>query len=168
MVVRFIEKTHLSAKALIQKAKNIFKKVKEPFKGSQGKQKEISISDCLTSALAVFKLKYPSLLQFEEDKKKEHADKNLKNLFGLENTPCDTYMRERLDEVNPRELRSAFTSIFSALQRGKQLEKFVFLDGKYFLLNDGTGFFHPKKFIVIIAVKNIIKRMAPLLTTIKC
>jgi hypothetical protein len=54
-------------------------------------------------------------------------------------------MRERLDEVKPRELRPAFTSIFSALQRGKQLEKYVFLEGKYLVLNDGTGFFSSKQ-----------------------
>lgn len=145
MVARPVEKKHLSAKGLIDRAKKVFQKVKEPFKGGQGKEKEISITDCLTSALAIFKLKFPSLLQFEEEKSKEHVAENLKNLFGLENIPSDTYMRERLDEVNPRELRSAFTSIFSALQRGKQLENFVFLDGKYLLLNDGTGFFSSKK-----------------------
>lgn len=145
MATRLVEKTHLSAKSLIQKARNVFKKVKELPKGDQGKQKDISITDCLTSALAIFKLKFPSLLQFEEERREEYVAENLKNLFGLENIPCDTYMRERLDEINPRELRHAFTSIFSALQRGKQLEKFVYLDGKYLLLMDGTGFFSSKK-----------------------
>ena len=145
MATRLVEKTYLSAKGLIGKARNVFKKVKEPPKGGQGKQKEISIIDCLMSALAIFKLKFPSLLQFEEEMQEEHVKKNLKNLFELENIPCDTYMRERLDEINPREIRPAFTSIFSALQRGKQLEQFVYLDGKYLLLNDGTGFFSSKK-----------------------
>lgn len=145
MSARCIEKKHLSAKGLIAKAKNVFQKVKEPLKGTQGKEKKISITDSLTSALAIFKLKYSSLLQFEEEKNKEHIAENLKNLFGLERTPCDTYMRERLDEVNPREIRPAFTSIFSTLQRGKQLEKYVFLEDKYLLLNDGTGFFSSKQ-----------------------
>jgi hypothetical protein len=145
MTNRLIEKVHLSAKGLIDRARSVFQKVKEPCKGGQGKQKEISLTDCLTSALAIFKLKFPSLLQFEDEKKEEHVEQNLKNLFSLDNIPCDTYMRERLDEIDPRELRPAFTSIFSALQRGKQLEKFVFLDGKYLLLNDGTGFFSSKK-----------------------
>ena len=124
MAARLVEKEHLSAKGLIQK-------VKEPPTGTQGRPKEISITDCLTSALAIFKMKFPSLLQFEEEKQKEHIKQNLINLFGLENIPCDTYMRERLDEVKPRELRPAFTSIFSALQRGKQLEKYVFLERRY-------------------------------------
>lgn len=145
MTARLIEKTYLSAKGLISRVRKIFQQVKEPSKGDQGKEQKISISDCLTSALAIFKLKFPSLLQFEKEQKEPHIEKNLKNLFKLDNIPCDTYMRERLDEVDPRELRPAFTSVFSALQRGKELEKFVFLDGKYLMLNDGTGFFSSKK-----------------------
>lgn len=140
-----VEKLHLSARGLIKKARGIFKKVKEPLKGGQGKQKEISIADCLSSALAIFKLKFSSLLQFEDALTDEHIKQNIKNLFELENVPCDTYMRERLDEVNPQNLRPAFTRVFTALQRGKELEKFTFLDGKYLLLNDGTGFFSSKK-----------------------
>jgi len=48
MVARSVEKIHLSAKGLIEKARKVFKKVKEPTRGGQGKQKEISITDCLT------------------------------------------------------------------------------------------------------------------------
>ena len=55
MAARLVEKEHLSAKGLIQKAKNVFQKVKEPPTGTQGRPKEISITDCLTSALAIFK-----------------------------------------------------------------------------------------------------------------
>jgi len=36
MATRLVEKEHLSAKGLIAKVRNVFKKVKEPFKGSQG------------------------------------------------------------------------------------------------------------------------------------
>lgn len=54
-------------------------------------------------------------------------------------------MRERLDEIDPNDVRKSFTSVFSSLQRGKILEKYEFLDGKYLLLSDGTGFFSSKK-----------------------
>lgn len=141
MSTRFIEKLTLSAKGLISTARDAFKQVKAPIKGNQGLAKEISITDCLTAALAIFKLKYPSLLQFEKAKSKQHIAQNLKNLFGLKRVPCDTYMRERLDEIDLKDLRKAFTSIFANVQRGKSLEKFVFLEGKYLLLSDGTGFF---------------------------
>lgn len=96
------------------------------------------------SALAIFKLKFPSLLQFEMAKEAEPIKQNLKYLFKIRNVPCDTYMRERLDEIDPNDIRKAYTSIFSSLQRGKVLEKYQFLDGKYLLLNDGTGFFLQK------------------------
>ena len=43
--------------------------------------------------------------------------------------PSDTWMRERLDEVAPRDLRCCFTRIHSALQRGKVLEDWTVLDG---------------------------------------
>ncbi len=145
MVTRLAEKIHLSAKGLIENVRGIFKKVKEPKKGGQGQAKEISLADCLSSALAIFKLKFPSLLQFEDALTDDHIKQNIKNLFNVDNVPCDTYMRERLDEVNPRDIRPTFTKIFSTLQRGKELEKFVYLDGKYLLLNDGTGFFSSKK-----------------------
>lgn len=145
MTARLLEKTYLSAKGLLKKVRNSFKKVKEPPRGGQGKIKEITITDCLMSALAMFKLKFSSLLQFEENKEEEPIKQNLESLFGLKRIPCDTYVRERLDEVDPNDLRTAFTSVFSALQRGKELEKYVFLEDKYLLLSDGTGFFSSKK-----------------------
>lgn len=144
MVARLVAKTHLSAKGLIEKVRGVFKNAKEPKKGGQGHAKEISLVDCLSSALAIFKLKFPSLLQFDDALMDNHIKQNIKNLFDLENIPCDTYMRERLDEVNPRDIRPAFSKVFSTLQRGKELEKFVYLDGKYLLLNDGTRFFSSK------------------------
>ena len=49
MTSRLVAKAHLSAKGLINRAREVFKKVKEPPKGGQGKQKDISITDCLSS-----------------------------------------------------------------------------------------------------------------------
>lgn len=145
MVARLTEKINLSAKGLLAKVKKKFGRVKEPPKGEQGRAKNITITDCLMSALAVFKLKFPSLLQFDKEKEDGPLKVNLENLFGVDNVPCDTYMRERLDEIEPKDVRPAFTSIFSELQRGKVLEKYEFMDGKYLLLSDGTGFFSSKK-----------------------
>ncbi len=50
-------------------------------------------------------------------------------------------MRERLDQVDSINIRPAFTSVFSLIQRGKILEDYKFL-GKYLLCAcDGTGMF---------------------------
>jgi len=44
---------------------------------------------------------------------------NLRSLFGVEMPPSDTWMRERLEEVDPRDLRRCFRQIHAALQRGR-------------------------------------------------
>ena len=49
MASQLIEKIHLSAKGLLNKARKVFEKVKEPPKGGQGNKKQISIADCLIS-----------------------------------------------------------------------------------------------------------------------
>jgi len=145
MAARPKEKVNLSAKGLLSKARKIFGSVKEPLKGDQGKSKDIKISDCLMSALAIFKLKFSSLLQFDKEKIEEPVKTNLKNLFGINNVPSDTYIRERLDNIDPSDIRPAFKAIFSAIQRGKVLEDYKFINGKYLLSGDGTGFFSSKK-----------------------
>lgn len=145
MAKQLTEKTHLSAKGLLSRAREVFQKVGEPPVGRQGNLKNIGIADCCMSALAMFKLKFPSMLQFDKGQQEEPIKQNIRNLFKVKRVPCDTYMRERLDVIKPKEIRPAFRSIFSALQRGKALEKYVFLDGKYLLLSDGTGYFSSEK-----------------------
>jgi hypothetical protein len=98
---------------------------------------EITLTDALMSAFAMFSLKSPSLLAFD----KERAEGNLHTIYGIERVPCDTHMREILDPVSPKWLRPLFTSVFRQLQRGKALEQMAFLDGHYLLALDGTEYF---------------------------
>jgi DDE family transposase len=98
---------------------------------------DISLSDALMSAFAMFSLKAPSLLAFD----KERTEDNLQRIYGLERVPCDTSMREILDPVEPESLRPLFKGLFGALQRGKALEEMVFVEGHYLLALDGTGYF---------------------------
>ena len=101
---------------------------------------DITLSDVLMSAFAMFSLKAPSLLAFD----KERAEDNLHTIYGIQRVPCDTYMREILDPVSPKWLRPVFTSVFRQLQRGKALEPMTFLDGHYLLALDGTEYFSSK------------------------
>lgn len=94
------------------------------------------------SGLAVFSLKYPSLLNYDRDR--DLIETNLRNLFGIKQLPSDTYMRERLDEVDPSELRRCFTGLFGAVQRSKKLEAYQYLKGSYCVSIDGTGYFSSK------------------------
>ena len=105
-----------------------------------------SWENCLMSGLAIFGLKFPSLLQFEKDKHAESMTRrNLRTLYGIENVPSDTCLRERLDQITPEQLRRPFKQIFAHLQRGKMLERYRYLDGYYLLALDGTGQFSSEK-----------------------
>lgn len=101
----------------------------------------ISLADALMSGLAVFSLKYPSLLQFDQQRDDPAEAHNLRTLYGVQQAPCDTQMREIIDEVGPPSLRPAFKAVFSNLQRGKVLESYTYLGDYYLLSVDGTGFF---------------------------
>jgi hypothetical protein len=95
------------------------------------------VADAVMSGFALFALKDPSLLAFE----KRRNDENIKSLFLVDQVPCDTYMRELLDPVDPDALRPMFTDIFRELQRGKALQSFVFHEDHYLLSLDGTEYF---------------------------
>jgi hypothetical protein len=135
----------LSAVGLLTIVRTEFDKIQTPREPAPGK-KNISFTDCLMSAFAMFSLKYPSLLQFDTSHRLDpQVRHNLGTLYGIEQVPCDTYMRERLDEGDPFSLRKVYKRLFAFLQRGKALEPYRYLNGRYLLAGDGTGFFASNK-----------------------
>ena len=105
------------------------------------KPTKISLTDCIMSCFAIFSLKWSSLLKYEEEKTNPKTLKNLRNLYHVSTPPSDTYMRERLDELDPATLRMGFKKIFALLQRGKELEQYQYLNDYYLISIDGTGHF---------------------------
>lgn len=101
----------------------------------------IPLRDALLSGLAVFGLKCPSLLQFDQQRHDPAVAHNLRTLYGVHQVPCDSQLREILDGVDPRTLRPVFKALFAQLQRGKVLEAYQYLGGYYLASVDGTGFF---------------------------
>lgn len=73
------------------------------------------------SGLAMFGFSFPSLLQFDKIRLEKTIKANLKELYGVEQAPCDTQMRDVLDPVNPEDLRPAFDSTHRQLLRAKSL-----------------------------------------------
>ena len=127
---------HLSADALFHVVRSGFASLPE----HRLDEPEISLTDALMSAFAMFSLKAPSLLAFD----KERAEGNLHTIYGIERVPCDTHMRTILDPVSPKVLRPVFKRVFRQVQRGKALESMTFLDGHYLLALDGTEYFSSK------------------------
>lgn len=97
------------------------------------------------SGLAVFGLKCPSLLDFDKKRADPIIAQNLRDLYHVDTPPSDTYLRERLDEVDPVLIRPAFKKIFACFQRGKGLEEFEFWNGHVLISADGTGQFSSSK-----------------------
>ena len=126
----------LSIPGLLKKTRQLFEKIPDSKPSSS-----IPLADHLMSGMAIFGLKYPSLLQFDQDRFGELTEPNLKSLYGILKAPSDTYLRERLDQVDPISLRQTYTQLFHYLQRGKGLEGFDCLGGHYLLSIDGTGYF---------------------------
>jgi hypothetical protein len=124
---------HLSADALLRLVHTGFDHIPD----DRAADADISLTDALMSAFALFSLTSPALLAFD----KERTEGNLHTIYGIQRVPCDTHMREILDPVSPESLRPVFKSVLTQLQRGKALEPMVFLDDRYLLALDGTGSF---------------------------
>jgi len=131
------ERKLLSANALIRCVRQGFEKIPE----HRPTGIKISLTDVLMSAFAMFSLKDPSLLAFDRRRNSPTLSHNLQAIYHIENIPSDTALREILDPIDPETIRPIFGDIFRALQRGKALEQFQFLDGAYLLSLDGTGYF---------------------------
>jgi hypothetical protein len=99
----------------------------------------IPLEDVLMSGFAMFSLKDPSLLVF--DQRRHEQPESLHGVFGVGVIPSDTQMRTILDEVLPTSLRRPFRSVFHQLQRGKVLNKMKCFGDYLLLAIDGTGIY---------------------------
>ena len=115
---------HLSADPLHRTLKAAFQRIPD-----HRTKPEISLPDALLSGFAMFSLKDSSLLAFDERRRAG----NLQALYGIDQVPSDTQLREILDPVDPEFLRPAFLEIFKAAQRGQALEPFLFHEAAYLL-----------------------------------
>jgi hypothetical protein len=130
---------HLGIPSLIKAVYDHFSKIPDP---REFKRKGFApLSDHLMSGLAVFGLKCPSLLDYDRKRKDIATGYNLRDLYHVEDPPSDTYLRMRLDEVDPDTIRPAFKKLFALFQRGKGVEEFEYLDGNVLISVDGTGHF---------------------------
>ena len=128
---------HLSADSLVALLRTRFANIRDPRSGKPA----ISLTDALMSAFALFALKDPSLLVFEQRRK----DENMKSLYHIERVPSDTQMRVILDPLPTEDLRPCFQAVFREVQRGKVLEDYRYLDEGYLLSLDGTQYFTSEK-----------------------
>ena len=130
---------HLWIKDLLSNVKKKFEKIKDT---TAKRTRDYPLIDCLMSGLAIFGMKYASLLKFDKDARTNETIKlNLQSLYQVIQAPCDTQLRERLDKVDPNQLQAGLNTIITQLQRGKSLEAYQHIDGYYLMPLDGSGYF---------------------------
>ena len=82
-----------SAPSLLGVVRSVFSKIPDHRTGTT----KFTLADALMSGLAVFGLKYASLLNFDEDQDDPIIRHNLKTLYGVGLAPCDSQLREICD-----------------------------------------------------------------------
>jgi len=138
---------------LLKRVRQSFEKIKDYRKGKSND----SLPDVLMSGLAIFGLKYPSLLAFDNDKDTPRLRHNLQHLYGVKDkAPSDSRLREILDDVPPDVFRETTVSVIQEVQRQGVLETFRYLEG-YLVSSDGTGLFSSTKICCPECCENIIK-----------
>lgn len=86
----------LSTPRLLAQVREAFESIPDH---RQATKCDITLVDALMSGLAVFALKFPSLLKFDEQRHEDHIRHNLETLYGVTQAPCDTQLREIIDPV---------------------------------------------------------------------
>jgi len=93
----------------------LIKLVREGFKSIKDHRKynfTYSLEDLLSAGFAIFSLKDPSLLAFREQY--PMRSENLKRIYGIDQIPADTALREGLDGVAPANLQGLFKPLLPA------------------------------------------------------
>jgi hypothetical protein len=104
-----------------------------------------TLHDCCQSAFAMMFFQDPSLNVFQERLQEAFHLNNLKTMFNVTSTPKSTQLGTVLDDIPSNELEPLFFDFYRPLQRGKQLERFEFIDGKYLIPIDGVQYFSSNK-----------------------
>lgn len=135
-------KKHLKFSSLRDMAAETFGAVSD----NRANNSSNSITDVMLSGLACMYFQSDSLLEFQRNMEKRDQRNNLRSLFTVEDLPTDQGMRNIIDSVNTEEaFRPIMKSVFNRLQRGKHLEQYQTLPGKYLLNVDGTQYYSSKK-----------------------
>jgi hypothetical protein len=134
-------KKNLGFTALRKMLSKRFLQVEDPRK-ADGKYR---LHDFFMTGFAMMYFQDPSLLSFQHRLQIAHNKNNLKTMFDVESIPKDSQLREVLDRASPKAVEELFSDFLHQLQRGNHLKSYQFLDGRYLIPIDGSGYFSSKK-----------------------
>ncbi len=102
-----------------------------------------SLSDVLKSAFAMFSLKSPSLLSFQEQTRIER--RNLKQIYRIQKIPADSQMRTVLDFVEPENVRRMFPPLVALLREAGVVKEYEYWKKHVLVSIDGVEHFSSSK-----------------------
>ena len=135
-------KKHLGFDALKGTMDECFEQIHDP---RQAGKVDHCLRDVLMSGFAMMFFQDPSILAFQERLQETAQQNNLSKVFGVCSIPKDTQMRDVIDRVPTEALDGIFPAFLNRLQRGRQLDQYRFLDGKYLIPLDGSEYFTSEK-----------------------
>jgi len=102
-----------------------------------------SLSEVIKSGFAIFSLKSPSLLSYENRSVSE--ENNFLNIYKISSVPSDTSMRETLDKVNWKQLTIVFSKLYKSFKREGKIDSYYALGKRFLVSIDGVHHFSSEK-----------------------
>ena len=84
----------------------------------QASKTTYTLHDCYMSGFAMFFLQDPSLLEFQRRFQNSIQRNNLSTVFGLRDIPCDSQLRDVIDEHSYEAFYGVFEEYFRRLAAG--------------------------------------------------
>ena len=106
---------------------------------------DYSQKDVLMSAFACMYFQEPSLLKFQQQMEDQQGNNNCRSLFGIENIPQSTQLRDVLDNIPSDAIAPVFKDFFNRLRRHKHLEEYAILPNILMCSIDGTQYYSSNK-----------------------
>ena len=125
--------------------KNIAESLRQIPDSRQAVKVDHCMHDVLMSGFAMMFFQDPSILAFQKRMEETIQQNNLSKVFGVHTIPKDSQMRDVTDQVPTDTLGGIFPTFLNHLQRGRQLDQYRFINGKYLIPIDGTEYFSSEK-----------------------
>lgn len=136
------QKKHLSFSALKSAVSSHFGTIID---NRQQNKCDYSQHDVLMSAFACMYFQDPSLAQFQKRMEEVHHKNNLQTIFGVEQIPKDSQLRDILDTIEGATLAPVFKELFDRLRRHKHLEDYAIFPNILMCVIDGTQYHSSKE-----------------------
>jgi hypothetical protein len=110
-----------------------------------GHDKKYEFSDAIKGAYGLFLFQHPSMLDYQEDLKRENRRKNTENILGVKKVPCNNQITRLLDVINPDKFGAIFNKGIEMAERYGALQQYKVLNGRLLVALDGVWFYESNK-----------------------